>query len=72
MIRLTRSDDVEILLNSDLIKNIEGDEESVITLTNGEKITVKHTPVDISNLVTAWQTGRHLSEIEISEKENET
>ena len=41
MIRLIRQDGVEILLNVDIIKSIQGAGPTVISLANGEKLEVK-------------------------------
>jgi uncharacterized protein YlzI (FlbEa/FlbD family) len=59
MIRVIRTDGVEILLNSDLIKTIEGDKDktTIITLTNDEKISVKTPAYDVSQKVKAFITG---------------
>ena len=57
MIRLIRADGVEILLNSDLIKSIEENEETDIILTNEEKIKVKNTKKDILLKIKAYKIG---------------
>jgi flagellar protein FlbD len=45
MIRLTRLNQVEVALNSDLIEHIEVTPDTVITLTNGQILRVLE-PVD--------------------------
>jgi flagellar protein FlbD len=40
MIRLTRINETPVVLNSDLIQMIESTPDTVITLTNGEKLMV--------------------------------
>jgi flagellar protein FlbD len=40
MIRLTRLNHVPLVLNSDLIEHIEATPDTVISLTNGQKIMV--------------------------------
>lgn len=45
MIRLTRLNNQQITLNSDLIKLVESKPDTLITLVNGEKLLV-HEPVD--------------------------
>ena len=44
MIRLTRLNGTEFLLNCDLIKFVEQTPDSVVTLTSGEKMVVKEDP----------------------------
>ena len=44
MIRLTRLNGTEFLLNCDLIKYVEETPDSVVTLTSGEKMVVKEDP----------------------------
>jgi len=43
MIRLTRLNHVPLVLNSDLIEHIEATPDTVISLTNGQKIMVLET-----------------------------
>jgi len=57
MIRLIRADGTEILLNVDLIQSVECTPETVITLTDGDRITVKNTVTDVVTKVNAYQTG---------------
>jgi len=45
VIRLTRLNNQQITVNSDLIKLVESKPDTVITLINGEKLLV-HEPVD--------------------------
>lgn len=45
MIRLTRLNDREIVLNAELIKTIEKTPDTMITLINGDQITVRE-PMD--------------------------
>ncbi len=47
MIPLTRLNHQELILNSDLIKCIEQPHDTVITLINGEKLTVEEAPAEI-------------------------
>jgi uncharacterized protein YlzI (FlbEa/FlbD family) len=60
MIRLIRQDGVEILLNVDVIKSIEGKEPTVITLNNGEELKVKNHPLDITEKINAYRIGTDL------------
>jgi uncharacterized protein YlzI (FlbEa/FlbD family) len=59
MIRLSREDGVEILLNTTFIKKVEMDEErrAVITLTNGEIIKVKNPVYDVTQKAKAFLKG---------------
>lgn len=47
MIALTRLNHQELFVNSDLIKFIEQAHDTVITLTNNEKVTVEEAPAEI-------------------------
>lgn len=67
MIRLIRKDGVEILLNVDLIKSIEKTPETVITLTNGEKVEVKNAVGDITEKIRAYRIGLQDGKLKKSE-----
>lgn len=47
MIRLTRLNSQPVTLNSDLIKFVESNPDTVITLVSGDKILVNETPDDV-------------------------
>lgn len=47
MIRVTRLNHVPIVLNSDLIEHLEMTPDTVITLTNGQKIVVLESPEEV-------------------------
>jgi len=47
LIRLTRLNNQEITVNSDLIKFIESNPDTVITLLNGDKILVHETAAEV-------------------------
>ena len=51
MIQLTRLNNTEIFINSDLIETIEKTPETVISLTNGKKLTVKEPPQEVVDRV---------------------
>lgn len=51
MIRVTRINDAELVINADLIEFVEAIPESMITLTTGKKIMVKETIDDIIDRV---------------------
>jgi flagellar protein FlbD len=66
MIRLIRTDGQEILLNNDWIKSIEKNSHTTITLTTGEKITVKN---EIDDVITKMRAARSGQEQERKEYE---
>ena len=45
MIRLTRLNGAEFVLNAELIQEIEAKPDTIVTLTNGQKLMVRE-PVD--------------------------
>jgi len=47
MIRLTRLNRAPLVLNSDLIEHVEATPDTVIALTNGQKIMVLESPEEI-------------------------
>jgi flagellar protein FlbD len=49
MIPLTRFNGSEIYVNPDLIWMIEATPDTVVTLTNGEKLLVKESPTEITD-----------------------
>ncbi len=51
MIELTRLNDRKFTLNSDLIETVEEVPDTSITLTNGKKIMVKESRLEIKKLV---------------------
>jgi flagellar protein FlbD len=61
MIRLTRINHQEIVLNSDLIEHMEASPDTVITLTTGQKMMVLETPEEIVERVVRFR--RRLSPI---------
>ena len=55
MIRVTRLNHTPVVLNSDLIQEIEETPDTVISLTNGQKIMVLESPDTIIDLVRKFQ-----------------
>jgi flagellar protein FlbD len=47
MIRLTRINNVPLVLNSDLIQHVEVTPDTVISLTNGQKFVVRETADEV-------------------------
>jgi uncharacterized protein YlzI (FlbEa/FlbD family) len=48
---------MEFLLNVDMIKTVEKTPDTVITLTNGEKIVVKNDVIDVLTKIRAYRFG---------------
>jgi uncharacterized protein YlzI (FlbEa/FlbD family) len=59
MIRVIRTDGMEILLNSSLIEDLgmTPDNTTVVTLGTGEQIYIKNTPADILQKIDAYKFG---------------
>lgn len=55
MIRLTRLNSQPITVNSDLIKFVESNPDTVITLVNGDKILVHETSAEVVERVIAFR-----------------
>jgi flagellar protein FlbD len=55
MIHVTRLNHSSLVLNSDLIEQIESTPDTVISLTNGERIMVLETPDEIVNRVVGFR-----------------
>ncbi|HZP64542.1 MAG TPA: flagellar FlbD family protein [Terriglobales bacterium] len=55
MIRLTRLSGQELAVNSDLIKFIERAPDTVVTLTNGEKIIVRENTEQVVERIIAFR-----------------
>ena len=70
MIRLIRTDGQEILLNADWIKSIENNSPTTITLTTGEKITVKNEIDDVITKLRAARSGLEQEREEYEEARN--
>jgi flagellar protein FlbD len=54
--RLTHPD-TELYLNPDQIQMIEGNPDTVITLTNGSKFVVGERPGEVAHLVRRWRSS---------------
>jgi flagellar protein FlbD len=55
MIRVTKLNDEEILINDDLIEFVETIPETMISLVDGKKIMVKESPDEIIERVAAFR-----------------
>lgn len=58
MIPLTRLNHQELILNCDLIKCIEQPHDTVVTLINGEKLTVEEEPAEILRRISDYRRGQ--------------
>jgi flagellar protein FlbD len=55
MIYLTRLNHQSLVVNSDLIKFIENAPDTVLTLTNGEKIVVREKPEEVVQRIISFR-----------------
>jgi len=55
MIRVTRINDTELVVNADLIEFVESIPDTIISLTTGKKIMVKESPDEIIRLVAGFK-----------------
>lgn len=55
MIRLTRLNKSEIMINSDLIQYVEETPDTIITLTNGQKIVVIEPAAEIAKKIVEFK-----------------
>jgi flagellar protein FlbD len=63
MIEITRLNDKKLTINAELIERIEESPDTIITLTNGNKIIVKESRQEVKNLVILYKKeilGREL------------
>jgi flagellar protein FlbD len=55
MIKVTRINDSELVINSDLIEFVEAIPDTIVSLTTGKKIMVRETIDEIINRVAAFK-----------------
>ena len=55
MIRLTRINQVPLVLNADLIEHMEATPDTIITMTNGQKFVVLESSDDVIRKVVAFR-----------------
>jgi len=55
MIRVTRINNTQLIINADWIETVEATPDTVITLTNGRKYVVAETVEDIINRVIEYK-----------------
>jgi flagellar protein FlbD len=55
MIKVTRINDTELVINSDLIEFVESNPDTIVSLTTGKKIVVKETVDEIIERVAGFK-----------------
>ncbi|MFH1848104.1 MAG: flagellar FlbD family protein [Candidatus Omnitrophota bacterium] len=55
MIKLTRADGREIIINAELIQYVESTPDTIITLTTNQKLMVKEKAADLINKVIEYK-----------------
>ncbi|MEM8944646.1 MAG: flagellar FlbD family protein [Planctomycetota bacterium] len=60
MIKLTRLDGEEFILNADLIKYVEQRPDTFITLTSNDRIVVSESPDDVLHRTVEYQRNKRL------------
>ena len=55
MVRLTRLNNSELIVNADLIEILESSPDTIITLTTGQKLMVKESVEDIVDKVKEYK-----------------
>jgi len=66
MIKVTRLNDSELVINTDLIEYIEAIPDTIISLTTGKKIMVKETVDEVISKVESFK--KRIQQIEIKEE----
>ena len=66
MIKVTRLNETELVINTDLIEFVESIPDTIISLTTGKKIMVKETIDDIIAKVKDFKRG--IQRLEINDK----
>jgi len=67
MIKVTRLNETELVINTDLIEFVESIPDTIISLTTGKKIMVKETIDEIIEKVKDFKRG--IQNIEIRDKQ---
>ncbi|MDA1053690.1 MAG: flagellar FlbD family protein [Planctomycetota bacterium] len=60
MIKLTRLDGEQFVLNADLIRYVESRPDTFITLTSGERLVVTETMDEVLDRAVRYQQTKHL------------
>jgi flagellar protein FlbD len=67
MIKVTRINDSDLVINTDLIEFMEAIPDTIITLTTGKKVMVKETIEEVIEKIQVYKRG--IQKIEIKEKQ---
>jgi len=67
MIKVTRLNDSELVINTDLIEFMEAIPDTIISLTTGKKIMVRETVDDIIDKVEDYK--RRIHQIKVNEQQ---
>ena len=68
MIKLTRLNNKPFYINPDMIEMMESQPDTMVTLTNGNKVLVKENPDEVVNIIIEFQ-ARILSQKERCSKQ---
>jgi len=68
MIKVTRLNDTELVINTDLIEFMEAIPDTIISLTTGKKIMVKETVDEVIARVKDFKRG--ITQLELSDKKS--
>lgn len=60
MIKLTRLDGEQFILNADLIRYVESRPDTFVTLTSGERLVVGETMDEVLDRAVRYQQTKHL------------
>ena len=60
MIKLTRLNGEQFILNADLIRYVESRPDTFVTLTTGERVVVAETMDEVMMRAIAYQQAKHL------------
>jgi len=63
MIEVTKINGTQLIANCDLIVTVESTPDTIITLMNGEKLTVKETPDEIVRRSIAYHRRSHFRDV---------
>ena len=68
MVRLTKMNKSEFILNTDLIETIEETPDTVITLTNGRKMVVLESAEQIIEQIIEYKRKIYINDIDIMKR----
>lgn len=60
MIKLTRLDGEQFIVNADLIRYVESRPDTFVTLTCGDRLVVRETMDDVVAAAVAYQQSKHM------------